>query len=270
MKKQQTIEIFAQGLPPVSPLSATDHLGQKQTVFLVGEQPLTIYLNRVEVVTVMTMGTMPAALVIGFLLNQQLIPDVQAIKSIHVDWSVNAAAVSTHSSLTIENKTTKRIVTSGCGQGTMFSRVMENLTAYPSQQQITPLRKEEIYQLLKQLSQENSIYKKAGGVHSCALCTHEKVLKTVEDVGRHNAVDSLTGYLALNPETDTPSILYTTGRLTSEMVIKTAQMGVPFILSRSGATAMGVDIAKQAGIILIARAKGKRFLLLTGQQHVLT
>lgn len=270
MNNRQTIEIFAQALPPVTPLSVTDHHGQQQAIFLVSEQPLTLYLNRIEVVTVMTMGAMPAALVIGFLLNQQLIPNVQAIKSIHVDWSVNAAAVSTYENLSIKEKTTKRIVTSGCGQGTMFSRVMEDLTTYQPQQAIKPLSKVEIYLLLKQLSQENSIYKQAGGVHSCALCTHDKVLKTVEDVGRHNAVDSLTGYLALNPDTATPSILYTTGRLTSEMVIKTAQMGVPYILSRSGATAMGVDIAKQAGITLIARAKGRRFLVLTGQQHVLT
>lgn len=269
MKRQNTIEIIADALPPVTPLTATDNHGEEQAIYLVSEQPLTIYLNRTEVVTVMTMGAMPAELIVGFLLNQQLIPSADDVVSIHVDWTVNAAAVYTKHPVAVQKKTEKRVVTSGCGQGTMFANVMQDLQKHQPKTPITPISSTQIYQLLAQLSDENAVYKQAGGVHSCALCSHDHVIKTVEDVGRHNAVDSLAGFMALNRANVVPTVLYTTGRLTSEMVIKTAQMGLPFVLSRSGATAMGVEIARQTGITLIARAKGKRFLLLTGQDNVI-
>ncbi len=238
-------------------------------IFLVREQPLTIYLNRQEIVTLMTMGSAPAYLIAGFLLNQQLIDSAAAIHSIHVDWDVNAAAVYADTVEAVGQKTEKRVVTSGCGQGTMFTAVMDHAAKKAAHlPTITPLTAENIYALLAQLSKENDVYKQAGGVHGCALCTHNRVIKVIEDVGRHNAVDSLTGYLALENISETPTIMYTTGRLTSEMVIKTAQMGLPVIISRSGATSMGVEVAEAAGITLISRAKGKGFLLLTGQHRL--
>lgn len=271
MKTQTThhLDIIAQPLSPTTELTVTNHLGDKQSIFLVREQPLTIYLNRQEIVTVMTMGSEPVHLVAGFLLNQQLVANADDIRSIHIDWTVNAAAVYADNTQHIQQQTEKRVVTSGCGQGTMFNAVMESAT----QQQanlaaIAPLSTEQIYALLAQLSSENAVYKQAGGVHSCALCTTEAVIKTVEDVGRHNAVDSLTGYLALEKPNKAPTIMYTTGRLTSEMVIKTAQMGLPLIISRSGATSMGVAVANAAGITLISRAKGKRFLVLSNPERI--
>lgn len=265
----KTIEILAQALAPVSPQTAIDNTGAVKEMFLVREQPLTIYLNRQEIVTVMTMGGAPAYLIAGFLLNQQLISEAAAIRSIHVDWGVNAAAVYADGAESIQQKTEQRIVTSGCGQGTMFASVMEkaseNAAKLPN---IPALTVEGIYALLAQLSKENEVYKQAGGVHGCALCTPDKVIKVIEDVGRHNAVDSLTGFMALEEIKDTPTIMYTTGRLTSEMVIKTAQMGLPVIISRSGATSMGVQVAEAAGITLISRAKGKRFLVLSGRERL--
>lgn len=265
----KTIEILAEPLSPVTPHTVVDNTGTAKTIYLVREQPLTIYLNRQEIVTVMTMGGAPAYLIAGFLLNQQLIRHAEDIRSIHVDWSVNAAAVYADGTESIAQQTQKRVVTSGCGQGTMFAAVMEtaaqNAANMPS---IPPLTPDNIYALLAQLSQENEIYKQAGGVHGCALCTHDRIIKVIEDVGRHNAVDSLTGFLALKSVTERPTIMYTTGRLTSEMVIKTAQMGLPVIISRSGATSMGVEVAKAAGITLISRAKGQKFLLLTEEQRV--
>lgn len=269
MTTHRKIEIIAEPLPPVSPQTATDNVGESQHIYLVREQPLTIYLNRVEVVTVMTMGAYPAYLITGFLLNQQLIDHADDIESIHVDWSVNAAAVRAKQSNKIKEKTEKRVITSGCGQGTMFASVMEkaadNGKTLPHVDPITP---EQIYALLAQLSDENEVYKKSGGVHSCALCTSNTVIKMIEDVGRHNAVDSLTGFLALNPPPSPPTVMYTTGRLTSEMVIKTAQMGLPVVISRSGATSMGVAVAQAANITLISRAKGKRFLILHGKERI--
>lgn len=264
-----SIEILAQPLPAVTPLAVTDNNAANREIFLANEQPLTIYVNRVEIVTLMTMGSAPAYLVVGFLLNQNLIDDAGDIVSIHVDWSVNAAAVVAKNVRQIAAKTEKRVVTSGCGQGTMFQTVMEQV--YRSADNLSSqvsLTTTAIYQLLVKLSTENAVYRQAGGVHGCALCTNDSIIKVIEDVGRHNAVDSLSGFMALEETTAKPTIMYTTGRLTSEMVIKTAQMGVPIIISRSGATSMGVEIAKAADITLISRANGKRFLLLSGAHRV--
>lgn len=267
-KKNHSIELIASPLSATSTVQAIDNVGQKQTVHLVREQPLTIYLNRKTIVTVMTMGAEPAHLIVGFLLNQGLIQSVTDIRSVHVDWSVNAGAVYADNVGEQDNTPQDRIITSGCGQGTMFATVMNNLQQRPALPDMPPISTAQIYHLLSELSQENTVYKQAGGVHSCALCTHTHVIKTIEDVGRHNALDSLAGFWALQSPSPQPTLMYTTGRLTSEMVIKTAQMGLSLIISRSGATAMGVEIAEKTGITLVSRAKGKRFLVLTHPHNV--
>ncbi len=221
----KSIEILAQPLAPVVPLRAHNNHGQAQDIYLVREQPLTIYLNRIEIVTLMTMGTEPAYLIAGFLLNQHLIEEIDDITSIHVDWTVNAAAVVAKNVHYVQEKTQQRVVTTGCGQGTMFSAVMEKVRAQVRDlPPLPPLTAEKIYALLRQLNDKNSVYRQAGAVHGCALCSDTQVIKVIEDVGRHNAVDGLSGFLALETPAHPPTIMYTTGRLTSEMVIKTAQM----------------------------------------------
>lgn len=261
------IEIKNQTLSATKALTAVDQFGEEQAIYLVSESPLTIFLNKKEIVTVMTMGACPHYLVAGFLLNQGLVERYQDFQSIHIDWSVNSAAVYAKQRQAAQVETAKRVVTSGCGQGTMFAKLMAldlNLD-----KDCTQIHKSEIYALLLQLSKENEVYIKAGGVHTCALCTTQTVLKTIEDVGRHNAIDSLTGFAAIEGLVAPATVMYTTGRLTSEMVIKTAQMGIAILLSRSGATSMGVEIAKQYGMTLIARAKGQKFLILNRPDRVI-
>ncbi len=263
------IDIIAEPIALVSSITSIDNTGKSCDISIVNERPLTIYLNRVEIVTVMTMGAYPVYLVIGFLLNQQLIDCVDDIQSIHIDWDVSAAAVVAKQSNQVSKKIDKRVVTTGCGQGTMFASIMDNaVKSRKALLDIAPLTPENIYTLLGQLSDKNVVYRQAGGVHSCAVCSTDKVIKMIEDVGRHNAVDSLTGFLALNPPKTPPAVMYTTGRLTSEMVIKSVQMGLPMIISRSGSTAMGVEIARSADITLISRAKGRRFLVLSGEKRI--
>lgn len=261
------VDIKTQSLPSTDELTAVDQFGVEKSIYLVAEQPLTIFLNKKEIVTVMTMGACPHYLVAGFLLNQQLVECYHDFHSIHIDWAVNGAAVYAKQSQSSEINTENRVVTSGCGQGTMFAKLMEaNIDLTKDNQQI---RQSQIYALLSRLAHENEVYIKAGGVHTCALCTTDSVIKTVEDVGRHNAIDSLTGYLAIENVGITPTVMYTTGRLTSEMVIKTAQMGIAILLSRSGATSMGVKIAQQYGMTLIARAKGQKFIVLNRPDRVI-
>lgn len=260
------IDIKTEALSATEALTVTDQFGVAKEVYLVSERPLTIYLNKKEIVTVMTMGAYPHCLVAGFLLNQGLVASYQDFHSIHIDWSVNTAAVYARQSQTAQAETKHRVVTSGCGQGTMFAKLM-NLSL-DLDKDSTRITKWQVYNLLSQLATENEVYIKAGGVHTCALCTTTEVLKTIEDVGRHNAIDSLTGFAAIEGLPATPTVVYTTGRLTSEMVIKTAQMGIAILLSRSGATSMGVQIAKQYGMTLISRAKGEKFLVLNRPDRV--
>lgn len=272
MKEHQenhSIEIITESLAPVMPLSVIDHHGQRQDINIVGEQPLTIYLNRQEIVTVMTLGNHPAYLIAGFLLNQHLVNDISDIRSIHVDWSVNAASVYAQVSDANQAKLNRRVITSGCGQGTMLAAVIDSAATVAQQIPDRPLlNRKQLEQLLAQLATQNTIYRQAGGVHSCALCHEHGVIKMIEDVGRHNAIDALTGFLALTSLAERPTILYTTGRLTSEMVIKATQMRIPIVISRSGSTSMGVEIAQKANLTLIARAKGQRFLVLTGEHRL--
>ena len=254
------------GLSPTYSVMALDEYGNQQEKYIAGEQPLTIYVNKKEIVTLMTLGTQPEALVLGYLKNQGFIENIADIKSVQVDWETESAAIVTHHEHDWEEKLSKRTVTSGCGQGTVFGNMMEQLENIKFEN--TELKQSTIYALLDNISKENEVYKRAGGVHGCALCHHDKQLIFVEDVGRHNAVDTICGLMWLNQISGNDKTFYTTGRLTSEMVIKVAQMGVPILLSRSGVTHMGLSLAQQLGVNLIARAKGKHFLIFNGADNI--
>lgn len=244
-----------------------DEYGEVITRQIACERPLTVMLNWKEVVTLMTLGSRPESLVLGYLKNQSFISDPDAIESVIIDWETSSAAVITRENTKqVESALKKKTVTSGCGQGTMYGNVMKQLENYQVPQ--VSLKQSEIYASLEALTHYNDTYKKAGAVHGCAVCKGDKVLSFVEDVGRHNAVDTLAGEMWLNQETADDKIFYTTGRLTSEMVIKVAQMGIPVLLSRSGVTQMGLDLAKQFGIITIARAKGLRFQAFHGADRI--
>ena len=240
-----------------------DEYGEKLTKQIACERPLTVMLNWKEIVTLMTLGSRPEALVLGYLKNQSFLSDPEAVESIIIDWETNSAAVITKEDTSqLEKALKKKTVTSGCGQGTMYGNVMQQLENYQVPQ--SPIKQSEIYTALEALTHYNDTYKKAGAVHGCAVCKGDQVLSFVEDVGRHNAVDTLAGEMWLNGENGADKIFYTTGRLTSEMVIKVAQMGIPVLLSRSGVTQMGLDLAQKFGITTIARAKGLRFQVFTG------
>lgn len=255
-----------EGLSPTYSVMATDEYGQQQEKHIAGERPLTIYVNKKEIVTLMTLGTQPEALVLGYLRNQGFIDNIEEIKSVQVDWETESAAITTHNEHDWEEKLSKRTVTSGCGQGTVFGNMMEQLENIKFEN--IKVKQSTIYALLENISKENEVYKRAGGVHGCALCKDDQQLIFVEDVGRHNAVDTICGLMWLDNMTGEDKTFYTTGRLTSEMVIKVAQMGVPVTLSRSGVTHMGFSLAQQLGVTLIARAKGKHFLIFNGSENI--
>ncbi|WP_421864984.1 formate dehydrogenase accessory sulfurtransferase FdhD [Motiliproteus sp.] len=248
-------------------VEAWDEQGNLRELSIAGESPLTIYLDKKEVVTLMTLGSRPELLTLGYLRNQGFIDSIEQVKAIQVDWEVEAVAVVTHEGVEgLEQKLQHRTITTGCGQGTVFGGLMEKI----DQIQLPDVRlpQSQIYGLLDSLRQQNEIYKQAGAVHGCALCQGTEVLSFVEDVGRHNAVDTLAGEMLLQRRQGDDKIFYTTGRLTSEMVIKVAQMGIPILLSRSGVTRMGMELARQVGLTLIGRAKGKSFLVFNGQQRI--
>ncbi|MCG9557779.1 formate dehydrogenase accessory sulfurtransferase FdhD [Vibrio kanaloae] len=244
-----------------------DEYGEKLTKQIACERPLTVMLNWKEIVTLMTLGSRPEALVLGYLKNQSFLSDPEAVESIIIDWETSSAAVITKEDTSqLEQALKKKTVTSGCGQGTMYGNVMKQLEDYQVPQ--NKIKQSEIYTALEALTHYNDTYKKAGAVHGCAVCKDDKVLSFVEDVGRHNAVDTLAGEMWLNKASGEDKIFYTTGRLTSEMVIKVAQMGIPVLLSRSGVTQMGLDLAQKFGITTIARAKGLRFQVFTGADKI--
>ncbi|EKO3941219.1 formate dehydrogenase accessory sulfurtransferase FdhD [Vibrio fluvialis] len=244
-----------------------DEYGEKLVKSIACERPLTVLLNWKEIVTLMTLGSRPEALVLGYLKNQSFISDPQALDSVIIDWETNSAAVVTKENIDhLEPALKKKTVTSGCGQGTMYGNVMKQLENYQVPQR--PIKQSQIYTAQEALTHYNDTYKKAGAVHGCAVCQGDQVLSFVEDVGRHNAVDTLAGEMWLNGMSGEDKIFYTTGRLTSEMVIKVAQMGIPVLLSRSGVTQMGLELAHRFGIITIARAKGLRFQVYSGADKV--
>lgn len=249
-------------------VEAVDEQGNARQVQIACERPLTIYLNKREIVTLMTLGGDPEALVLGYLRNQGFIHSLSDLKAIQVDWDVEAAAVVTHGEPEgLEEKLQQRTVTSGCGQGTMFGSVMEKLEEVRLPE--VTIKQSTVYALLDNLNKHNETYKNAGAVHGCAICEGEQVVSFIEDVGRHNAVDTLAGRMWLQGINTDNKIFYTTGRLTSEMVIKVAQMGIPVLLSRSGVTQMGLELARELGITMLARAKGKHFLQFSGNASLL-
>ncbi len=260
-------EMTDAGLDASAPVSAVDEFCKIRTSYIAAERPLTLYLDKREIVTVMTLGTQPELLILGWLRNQHMVSDIEDIKSIQVDWETDSVAVTTHRPAdNIEEKLNKRTITTGCGQGTVFGALMDNIEKIRLPE--TYIKQSTIYDLLKNLNEYNEIYKRAGAVHGCALCQQSSILNFVEDVGRHNAVDAIAGSMWLNRIDGNDKIFYTTGRLTSEMVIKVAQMGIPVLLSRSGVTQMGRELARKVGVTLIARAKGRHFLIYNGAECI--
>src|SRR3990172_1356941 len=260
-------ELTDTGLDPTIAVTAVDEYQNVREMHIADERPLTLYIDRHEIVTLMTLGNYPELLTLGYIKNQGLIADINEIKSVQVDWDVNAAAVTTFTESAAWKKNMgSRIVTTGCGQGTVYGNVLAQLQNIHLQSPI--IRQSTIYQLLKNLSAYNDVYKSAGAVHGCALCNGPEILCFVEDVGRHNAVDAIAGRMWLEGIAGQDKLFYTTGRLTSDMVMKVAQMGIPSLLSTSGITQMWLKLAQDFGVTLFSRAKGKHFLIYHGRENV--
>ena len=250
-------------------IDVLDERGRASTIAIPAERPLTVYVDKRELVTLMTLGGAPEALVLGYLRNQRLVRDISDIRSVQVDWSVDAVAVTTVNGIAdIEERTARKVVTTGCGQGSVFGGLMDEVDRIV----LSPharLRQSVLYSIVNTIRLQQSIYKQAGSVHGCALFSAGgELIYFVEDVGRHNAVDAISGLMWLDGVSGEDKVFYTTGRLTSEMVIKGAQMGIPFLLSRSGTTQMGHMVAQQLGMSLLTRCTGKHFLLLTGKERL--
>jgi FdhD protein len=281
-----TPSLSRQSRPVTSTVDAIDETGRTVPTPIAGEHPLTLYLDKRELVTLMTLGAAPEHLALGWLRNQRIVASVDAIASVQVDWDTGSVAVTSRGlaergiSLwedagrdeAIDVRLGRRTVTTGCGQGTVFGDLMESLDdlRLPAGVSVT---QDTVYGVMEQVRRHESIYKLAGAVHGCALCTNPRdgeaprILSFVEDVGRHNAVDAIAGWMWVEDIEGADKVFYTTGRLTSEMVIKCAQMGIPVLLSRSGLTGMGHDIAQRIGITMIGRCQGKHYLLFTGAQR---
>ncbi|OPF62199.1 formate dehydrogenase accessory sulfurtransferase FdhD [Hydrogenophaga sp. H7] len=250
-------------------VTVVDESGQPRAIRIPAERDLTVYVDKRELVTLMTLGANPEWLVLGYLLNQRLVGGVHDIESITVDWDVGAAAVVTRAGIDrIEERTARRVVTTGCGQGSVFGGLMDDVDRIVLPPQAT-LRQSQLYDIVNTIRLHDSTYKTAGSVHACALFVNEDLQLFVEDVGRHNAVDTIAGWMALQqPLPAGEKVFYTTGRLTSEMVIKSAQMGVPVVVSRSGITEMGLHVAQRVGLCAVGRATHRRFLCFSHPQRI--
>jgi FdhD protein len=249
------------------PVTGIDQEGRAVEAAIVHERPLTLFLNGQEIVTMMTIGDHPEYLALGYLLNQNMLRPDDEVTGIEHDEELELVVVRTRRQTDYEAKLQKKVRTSGCAQGTVFGDLMERFdqVRLPAS---AVLRTSWLYSLGRQINTTRSLYLKAGAIHGCCLCEEDQLILYMEDVGRHNAVDKIAGYMfrhGLGPE---GKIFYTTGRLTSEMVIKTVQMGIPILISRSGFTAWGVELARRANLTLIGRAKGKRFLALAGTERI--
>jgi len=255
------------GVRPTHTVSVKNEMGEAKEVEIAGELPLTILVDGHEIVTLMTLGTHPELLALGYLVNQRLISEIETIESVQVDWRTDSVHIKTKDGNggQLKEKLTGRTVTTGCGQGTIFSCMIDGL--YAVKLRPITLRQSQLSRLMKSLASYNEIYKSAGAVHGCALCSTEKVEIFVEDVGRHNAADTIAGKMWLDRISGRNKIFYSTGRLTSEIVMKAALMEIPAIVSRSGITHMGLNLAEDLGMIMIARIKGDKFLIYNGQEH---
>jgi len=259
--------------PLTQEVAVFDEHGQPQRVSIPAERDLTVYVDKRELVTLMTLGTHPEWLVLGYLRNQRLVRSLDDIESVTVDWEVSSAAVRTRGGIAdIEARTSRRVVTTGCGQGSVFGALMDEVESLQLPQ--AWLAQSTLYGIVDEMRRQESTYKSAGSVHGCALFRGRELLLFVEDVGRHNAIDTIAGWMwmqglsASDADPDQPYAFYTTGRLTSEMVIKSAQMGVALVVSRSGMTQMGHRIAAQLGMCTIGRALNRRFLCYTGDHRL--
>jgi len=274
MALPHNIQMSHASVPLVHEVQVMDEAGRIKTTHIPGERPLTIYLDKREVVTLMTLGSAPEALVLGYLRNQRLVESPNDIASIQVDWETDSAAVKTHrSTVDIDALTSKRVVTTGCGQGTMFGGLIEEMAEIrlPDGPQLT---QEAIVDLIDNIRVHDTIYKKSGSVHACAVFERDgnhnvRLLHFIEDVGRHNAVDSISGLMWLADKPGKDLIFFTTGRLTSEMVIKGAQMGIPFLMTRSGMTLMGLELARKTNLTLLSRCSGKHFEIFNAPERVI-
>jgi FdhD protein len=248
-----------------------DEFGQRRLVQIPAERPLTLFVDKREVITLMTLGAAPELLALGYLRNQRLVASLDEVDSITVDWDVEAAAVKTRHGAAdqIEARTARRIVTTGCGQGTMFGNLMDELDAgkLPSAA-AARIHQSTLHQLNEAMRKTDSVHRRAGSVHGCALFRGTEMLKFVEDVGRHNAIDTIAGWMWLQGDSSlgqgADKVFYTTGRLTSEMVMKSAQLGVPIVISRNGVTQMGYELAVKLGMTLFGRASQRHFICYCG------
>ncbi len=256
-------------------VSARNEFGEFIDAFIPAERALTIYLDKQELVTLMTLGSQPELLVLGFLRNQRLIEDVSQIESLTVDWSIGAgevgepgvAAVKTRADAHVRvERSADRVVTTGCGQGSVFGDLMAHIDELQLPE--ASITQEQLYALVNAIRLQETTYKSAGSVHGCALFQGERMLMFVEDVGRHNAVDTIAGWMWMNDISGHDKVFYTTGRMTSEMIIKSAQMGVPIVVSRSGITQMGLEVAQRVGLCAIGRATHKRFLCYSASERL--
>ncbi|MBT5109994.1 MAG: formate dehydrogenase accessory sulfurtransferase FdhD [Rhodospirillaceae bacterium] len=248
-------------------VSGRDQDGREIVTSVVVERPLTLYLNNREIVTMMTIGDYPKYLAVGYLMNQNMLRPDDAILDVEYHDDLDVVVVRTDSKTDFEEKLQRKTLTSGCAQGTVFGDVMEKFDdiALP---QDTVLRTSWLYGLSKAINTTPSLYLKAGAIHGCVLCEEDAPLIYMEDVGRHNAIDKIAGYMKLHDISPSNKIFYTTGRLTSEMVIKTVQMEIPILISRSGFTVWGVELANRAGLTLVGRARGRRFIVLSGEDRI--
>ncbi len=242
--------------------------GETENLSIPAERALTVYVDKRELVTLMTLGAQPELLVLGYLRNQRLLASVDEVDSVTVDWEVNAAAVKTRQGIArIEEKTAKRVVTTGCGQGSVFGDLMDDLDRI--RLPAAALTQAQLYGIVNAIRLQETTYKSSGSVHGCALFRGDEMLVFVEDVGRHNAIDTIAGWMWMHGGMNgADKVFYTTGRLTSEMVIKSAQMGVPIVVSRSGITQMGLEVAQRLGLCVIGRATNRRFVCYAGAERL--
>lgn len=248
-------------------VAGVDQTGQRVETSVTVERPLTLFLNGQEIVTMMTICDFPEYLALGYLLNQNMLKRDDRVTDVTYDDEIETVVVRTERATDYEEKLKKKTLTSGCAQGTVFGDLMERFEEVRLPRDVR-LKTSWLYRLTKKINTAPSLYLEAGAIHGCVLCQEDRPLAYMEDVGRHNAVDKVAGWMWRHGVEPSDKIFYTTGRLTSEMVIKTVQMGIPILISRSGFTAWGVELARQANLTLIGRAKGKRFLALAGTERI--